>query len=81
MAVQEEELRDWFKARLTALPDVVLTQSEYRAGTDSLKEPHAPLTKQAFDEWLAKRNYELSYNQMCNGFFAAARSLGKLRVA
>ncbi len=78
---QTEELRDWFKAKLAARPEVVLTKSEYSAGTDSLKEPHAPLTKQAFDEWLDQRNYELSYSQMCNGFFAAARELGKLQVA
>lgn len=78
---QIEELRDWFKAKLAALPEVVLTKYEYSAGTDSLKAPHAPLTKQAFDEWLAQRNYELSYNQMCSGFFTAARDLGKLQVS
>ena len=78
---QIEELCDWFKLKLSHLPDIVISQSDYSAGVDSLNEPHASLIKLASQEWMMKRKYELSYNQMCNSFFRAANELGKLRAS
>lgn len=75
-----EALTDYFKERLPACGPVVLTRDQYRAGTDSLDGLHKMLVSGAFVEWLAKRSYELSYNQGCNAFFAAARALDLLTV-
>lgn len=76
-----EALTEYFKERLPVCGPVTLTRDEYGAGTDSLTGLHKLLVGGAFVEWLAVRNYELSYNQGCNAFFAAARLLGLLTVS
>lgn len=76
-----EALTEYFKERLPACGPVALTREEYQTGTDSLTGLHKMLVGGAFVEWLAKRKYELSYNQGCNAFFAAARLLNLLTVS
>lgn len=73
-------LTEWFKERLANLPSFVMTKAELRQGTDALKEEYAALVVEAMREWLEERHYELSYNQMCNAFFTAANSIGKISV-
>lgn len=75
-----EALTEYFKERLPVCGAVVLTKDEYGAGTDSLTHPHKMLVGGAYVEWLAKHNYELSYNQGCVAFFAAAKALNLLTV-
>lgn len=74
------DLTEWFKAKLAELPEFKITQMEYNAGVDLTGPPYIKLAGEAFDEWLSKRNYELSYNQMCMAFFGAAKEIGKLTV-
>lgn len=74
------DLREWFKQRLPAFGKIVLTEDEYKAGTDSLKGFQADLVRAAFVEWLAMRRYELSYNQGCIAFFGAAKDCELLEV-
>lgn len=76
-----EALKEWFKENLSSFPALDLTQDEFKAGTDSLKDGYAAIVSYAFWKWLYERNYELSYNQGCNAFFQAVRELGKLNVA
>lgn len=73
------DLQAWFEKRLQG-EQVTLTEAEYQAGTDSLPEPFKRMVQTAFDEWLTERRYELSYNQMCKGFFGAAKAVGALVV-
>jgi len=75
------DLIEWYAARLPVCGPVRLTQDEYSSGTDALQGLHATLAQAAFIEWLAMRNYELSYNQCCSAFFAAAKKLSLLSVA
>jgi hypothetical protein len=77
---QIADLTDWFVERLPALGPVVLTEGEHKVGVDSLSGDHAELAREAFDVWLSERRYELSYNQTCNAFFAAAGRCGLLDV-
>lgn len=79
-AKQIDDLREWFKQRLPALGKTSLTDDEWKAGTDSLKNYHADLVRGAFIEWLTMRQYELSYNQMCVAFFGAADDCDVLEV-
>jgi hypothetical protein len=74
-------LADWLAERLPALGPLRVTSAEFLVGTDSLADPHAALCDEAFRHWLDIRKYELSYNQMCNAFFAAARDAGVLEVS
>lgn len=76
-----DALKEWFIERLPAFGKIKLTPDEYSAGVDSLKSYHASLRDAACVEWLAMRNYELSYNQACLGFFMAAKELNLLEVA
>lgn len=73
-------LTEWFKERLANLPSFTMTKAELRQGTDALKEEYASLVVEAMREWLEERHYELSYNQMCNAFFAAGHEANKLTV-
>lgn len=74
------DLVDWYAARLPACGPLSLTQDEYKRGTDALTGNHATLARAAFVEWLAMRNYELSYNQCCSAFFEAAKRTRLLSV-
>jgi len=74
------DLIEWYAARLPACGPFSLTESEYKQGTDALKGNHATLAQAAFIEWLATRNYELSYNQCCCACFEAAKRAGMLTV-
>jgi hypothetical protein len=73
-------LTEWFKARLPPLGAIVLSQSEYSSGVDALKGAHRELRKEASRVWNEQRKYDLSYNQMCVAFFAAAHACGLLAV-
>jgi hypothetical protein len=73
-------LTEWFMARLPALGGLELTKAERAEGGDSLKGPHEELWREAFYSWINDRHYELSYNQMCIAFFAAAENLGLLAI-
>lgn len=75
-----DALRDWYAERLPALGPFTMTQGDYNAGTDRLPHSHSHLPRKAFNEWLTDRQYELSYNQSCQAFFAAANSLKLLTV-
>jgi len=77
---QIEDLRDWYKQRLPVFGKIILSEDEYKAGTDSLGGFHADLVKAAFVEWLSMRKYQLSYNQGCVAFFSAAKDLELLKV-
>ena len=77
---QINDLIQWFAERLPNLEQLKLTEAEYKIGVDSLKDYHAKLRDAAFIEWLTMRNYELSYNQVCNAFFAAAKQVGVLEI-
>ena len=68
---QISDLTTWFIERLTF--PVCLTDYDYRIGIDSLDLLSKALTDKAFSVWLEKKNYELSYSQMCVSFFYAAR--------
>lgn len=76
-----DDLREWFKERLAQMPRLILSRADYEAGVDKLMHPsHALLISHANVEWASNRRYELSYNQMCQAFFAAARDLEMLTV-
>jgi hypothetical protein len=79
-AKEINDLREWLKLRLPALGKFKLTRDQWEAGTDSLKNYHADLIRDAFIEWLTTREYELSYNQMCAAFFAAADACDVMEV-
>lgn len=64
-------LTEYFSLRLPACGPLTLTPEERSAGVDSLKGLHADLVRGAFVEWIAIRDYELSYNQTCIAFFTA----------
>jgi hypothetical protein len=64
-------LTEYFTARLPVCGPLTLTDAERSRGVDSLKGLHSDLVRDAFVEWLAIRNYELSYNQTCIAFFTA----------
>lgn len=75
------DLIEWYAARLPVCGPLQITEDDYRRGTDALTGMHLHLAQSAFIEWLAMRNYELSYNQCCSAFFAAAKKLNLLSVA
>lgn len=75
-----DALKAWYAERLPALGPFTMSQSDYDAGIDSLPESHTGLAQEAFNEWITNRKYELSYNQSCQAFFAAANSLKLLTV-
>ena len=70
-----DALRQFFTERLPELGSFTMSQSDYSAGVDKLGFPRDALIEIASAEWLASRNYELSYNQMCQAFFGAANDL------
>ena len=74
-------LRLWFTQRIIGFPLLSLTAGQYQTGIDSLPTIYSDLCKEAFNEWLQKRSYELSYNQMCIAFFDAVKNIGLLKVA
>jgi hypothetical protein len=75
---QVSDLTAWFAERLPALPTLSLTWAQYTRGVDALPQgQHLHLVHEAMATWLKERNYELSYNQMCQAFFAAAKETGK----
>lgn len=74
------DLRAWFAERLPALGPFTMSRDDYQAGVDKLPETHRDLRNQATNEWLTERDYELSYNQMCQAFFAAANDLKLLTI-
>jgi hypothetical protein len=77
---QVNDLRAWFATRLPALGPIELSHAEIEGGIDSLTGEHKNLTDTAFNEWLTERNYELSYNQMCNAFFEAVCECDLLNI-
>lgn len=75
-----DDLRVWLAERLPALGPFTMTRDDYQAGVDKLPQTHTELRREATNEWLTARDYELSYNQMCQAFFAAANDLKLLTV-
>lgn len=65
------DLQKYFEAQITAFPPVSITEEQRRGGIDALPEVYRILNSFAFNKWLIERNYELSYNQVCNAMFAA----------
>lgn len=64
-------LTNYFRERLAVCGPLAMTDERRKIGTDSLTGLHGDLVRGSFVEWLAMRNYELSYNQTCKAFFAA----------
>jgi hypothetical protein len=77
---QVTDLTAWFTVRLNDTPRRSISKSDYLMGVDSLPEQLSVIVKEAFDTWIRDRKYELSYNQMCNAFFQAAATTGKVQV-
>ena len=73
------ELIKWFDARIKYMEPLEITQSEYSLGVDCLSGKYIELRVDAFSELLTN-GCELSYNQVCNAFFASARKNGKLII-
>jgi hypothetical protein len=69
-------LEAWFIEQIAGLEPLSLTTAEYKIGTDAVPEPWKGIVAEAGKIWLAHRNYELSYNQICRAFFAAADKCG-----
>jgi hypothetical protein len=78
---QIADLTDWFAVRLKTMGPPRPTEQERIRGVDALPERYRKLTAEAFQVWLAERNYELSYNQLCIAFFMAAEDVQAVPVA
>lgn len=74
------DLIAWFEERLPEKGAFVMSQADYQTGVDALKSPQHSLVNVAFTEWLSARQYDLSYNQTCQAFFAAAKNLNLLTI-
>lgn len=74
-------LTEYFEGRLVKDDlKVQITQAQYQTGTDSLPGHIQLIVSDAIEEARDQRNYEPSYNQLCNAFFKAARNLNRLKV-
>lgn len=70
-------LTKWFKEHLPGLGEV-----DMRGGpseTSRLEGAQARLIEKAEERWVEKRQFSLSYEQVNEAFFAAARELGLLK--
>lgn len=74
------DLTKWFELRLPEAGPFTMSRDDYQAGVDNLPESHQWLVTKAMNKWLTDRSYELSYNQMCQAFFAAAKNLNLVTV-
>ena len=77
---QVADLTEWFKSRISNLGKVEMSREDYRAGTDKLPDRFKPVIKEAINTWETERGYELSYNQLCQAFFAAGRAVDVISV-
>ena len=68
-------LESWFYPLLVG-KRVASTYDIRVYGVDKMPPEYIAMTKKAFDVWLEHREYEVSYAQMCAGFFAAANRAG-----
>ncbi len=80
----EQEITDlsaWFETAMDGLPSITMTEAQYSRGTDALPEgEYCHLVAKAFSLWLNDRNYELSYNQICNAFFTVGTKTEKVKI-
>lgn len=78
---QIEDLRVWFQEKLKPLPEIRMSRAQYQTGFDAIEnETVKALIAEAFNIWLNDKKYELSYNQMNQGFFWALTDLQKLNI-
>jgi hypothetical protein len=70
----------WFKAALSSVDTIEITQQQYEYGFGSLPVNLLTICNNAFDVWLIHRKYELSYSQISIAFFTAAEAIGKLKI-
>ena len=71
-------LCEWFKKELAGSEPLVLSLEAYHLGVDAITGPQKEKIKEAINLWL-NRGYELSYSQLCRGYFYALKDLDQLR--
>lgn len=78
------ELKDYLKGKIKALPSFQMHENEVKIGVDALTvcapKRYGEIIDEAHKFFLERRQYELSYNQMCQAFFDAADELGKINL-
>jgi|WetSurMetagenome_2_1015567.scaffolds.fasta_scaffold767159_1 hypothetical protein len=71
-------LCEWFKKELAGSEPLVLSLEDYHLGIASLTGLRKEKIAEANNLWL-NRGYELSYSQLCRGYFYALKELDLLR--